>query len=791
MKLFNLIRDLALKSGYCGGQFATSGCECLVDLAFQNTVALSCRNLCILDCLIQRSDSRRKILRVGSVNCLQVINRLLKSSDCLLGSGYSAFESSQQGIGGGNFALKLCLVGGICILKRLLGLSKSGIESGNLCGEIGIALSHSRVKRFNRLVKRSLGRCYYVDVSADHAGVAVRFGCAGARLKNGAASVVTNVVVVESAVEMLAYRSHTTAVTSVVTVYVYVSQCITGRGAALGTGGRRLAGNCAKLMGNVIRVVVIVSRRTDGIRVLGIVTYKLVHTLQEPEVARAVVGAIPRSVQQEILSVKLDDVPHMVDVFCRSEYYVTLYANGIQKAHNAERIALTYRPSVNQRAVSGEAVICRSVVGYVLANVVVNCRNLFDVGLAREVKSIQNRVNCGIYQLLLGGSEVVFRMIRNGVIVSAFLGILGGRRAITLDGKGTITVKQFLGIVEPLGKRVLGNKRIGLEVEGLSCGASLLQGFCKCIHKLISVGQIYLFIRGRNRAEVAHVKHVVCIYRITLVVDRLVGGKGNGSGKIYLIGLFHKGQGRKGAGGIAFGHTVAVCHEGVLSCRLIVVDRNLISGGKASLYHRYQLKGVRVVLDTVLHTPDTGIAVDTNGNVQIIVVLLGLNGQIFLNRAVVGAHRLGNRCCLRQSDFDGLIKFSVTGRYRVKFHTNGKVRGGDTITAHRLVQAVAINDNLIQRTAVIAAVSIVVSVEAGIDMHTRRILIGKCVVRAVVRPGLEIIHDRSVIGVGIGSIGAGKRKLHVVRESANVIDPALERISNRKLLCLTLIDGSY
>ena len=480
----------------------------------------------------------------------------------------------------------------------------------------------------------------------------------------------------------------------------------------------------------------------------------------------------------------------MVDALGLAEDHVTLHACGVKKSHHTKGIALTYRTTVNQRAVCREAVFCRNVVNNVSANVIVNGRKLFQIALVRKVKERQDLGDGGVDQFLLCRGQIIFRTVGNGVIVDTVLGVLGGRRAVALDGKGIVAVKLCLGLAEPAGQGVTRYQTVCLDVEGLGVGASLLQGLLKGADKIVLIVQIYLVVRGRNRAEVAHIKDVFSLYRIALIVDGLIGGEGDGGGKIHLLGLLHKGEGGKGSGSIAFGDAVAVGHEGVLSCRLIVVDRYLVGGRKASLNHGYQLKGVRVVLDTVLHTPDTGVAVDTDGDVQIIVVFLGLNGQIFLNRAVVCTHGLGNRRCLGQSNLDGLVMLSVTGGYRVEFQTHGKVGGGDTVTAHRLVQAVAINDDLIQRTAVIATVSIVVSVVAGIDIHRRRIQMTKRVVRAVVRPGIEIIHDRSVIGIGIGSVGAGKRKVHGVCEITKAFDPALERESNRKLLRLTLVYGS-
>ena len=118
-----------------------------------------------------------------------------------------------------------------------------------------------------------------VDLSANGANEAVFGVRAGAGVQNCAASVVTKVIVVIDTVNMIAEDTCATAVTEVITVYVHVSEGTACSGATLGADGGRRAGSLTKIVGKSRGALVVVSRRTDRIGALRVVTVKLVHTL--------------------------------------------------------------------------------------------------------------------------------------------------------------------------------------------------------------------------------------------------------------------------------------------------------------------------------------------------------------------------------------------------------------------------------------------------------------------------------------------------------------------------------
>ena len=322
-----------------------------------------------------------------------------------------------------NVVLYTCYSIGKCTdkrVKRVVLACKVGRKACDIAA-VGIdgALQSrvSRFKRINRIFKLFFcfvycicRRCLYILSATNDTSIIVITRCARALLKNRSAAIIANVIVIGCAVGMLT-QSHisTIAITNMVTVIIFMSKSLAHSCAAFGTGRGSCAGRICHQMTNIECISVIITRCANRIRTVGCMLFKRIDSFKEPEIARSVIGTIPSCVEQEILPVKLYDIPHMVNTFGNTEYNFGFNGSGIQHAHQKQGIALTYCFSIDQCAVCSKAMLRCFIIGYVVANVSVNRENLFKIGLAGKIQSCYDFV-----QLLF---KSIFLCIR-GVILT-------------------------------------------------------------------------------------------------------------------------------------------------------------------------------------------------------------------------------------------------------------------------------------------------------------------------------------------------------------------------------------
>ena len=300
-----------------------------------------------------------------------------------------------------NVVLYTCYSIGKCTdkrVKRVVLACKVGRKACDIAA-VGIdgALQSrvSRFKRINRIFKLFFcfvycicRRCLYILSATNDTSIIVITRCARALLKNRSAAIIANVIVIGCAVGMLT-QSHisTIAITNMVTVIIFMSKSLAHSCAAFGTGCGSCAGRICHQMTNIECISVIITRCANRIRTVGCMLFKRIDSFKEPEIARSVIGTIPSCVEQEILPVKLYDIPHMVNTFGNTEYNFGFNGSGIQHAHQKQGIALTYCFSIDQCAVCSKAMLRCFIIGYVVANVSVNRENLFKIGLAGKIQS--------------------------------------------------------------------------------------------------------------------------------------------------------------------------------------------------------------------------------------------------------------------------------------------------------------------------------------------------------------------------------------------------------------------
>ena len=202
------------------------------------------------------------------------------------------------------------------------------------------------------------------------------------------------------------------------------------------------------------------------IGLIGSMCLKLITTSEEPEIALSCICAVPSSIEQEIFSVKLYDIPHMIDSGDISKNNVGFNRSLIQHAHKQERIALTYRFFVNQCSVSGKAMLGSIIIGYVFTNVSVDSKNLFNITLTGKIQLVDHFVQLCLKGLLFGIRGIIFNGISQGVIIGIILGILACGCRIALNSKMHIGIKLIGSLMEPSRNILIGNKSLRRIVEG-------------------------------------------------------------------------------------------------------------------------------------------------------------------------------------------------------------------------------------------------------------------------------------------------------------------------------------
>ena len=130
----------------------------------------------------------------------------------------------------------------------------------------------------------------------------------------------------------------------------------------------------------------------------------------------------------------------MIDSIGTSEDHLGFYRYLLQHAHEQECVALAYCLTVYQCAVSGKGIFCGQVVRYVLRNVGVDRKDLFEVALTGEVQLSDDRIELRFEDRLLSTRGVIFDRIGQRVVIGAVLRILIRRCRVTLNAEERIGI---------------------------------------------------------------------------------------------------------------------------------------------------------------------------------------------------------------------------------------------------------------------------------------------------------------------------------------------------------------
>ena len=156
--------------------------------------------------------------------------------------------------------------------------------------------------------------------------------------------------------------------------------------------------------------------------------------------------------------------------------------------------------------------------------------------------------------------------------------------------------------------------------------------------------QISIIIYGRNRCEITPIEISIYDYFLRLIINGLLGFKRQRRLYVNSFYLFLKGQRHKRSRRIAFSYVITISDKRVFS--IILAHLNDIVGRKCAFCNRYKLQSINVKFNCILCTPNTGIAVKTESNVEEILILLGLYVDIAVHRGIISAHFLRyRRCC--------------------------------------------------------------------------------------------------------------------------------------------------
>ena len=306
--------------------------------------------------------------------------------------------------------------------------------------------------------------------------------------------------------------------------------------------------------------------------------------------------------------------------------------------------------------------------------------------------------------------------------------------------------------MEPIGDRLLGHKHLRFVIQRQRFGISFKEMAVKHVYDRLLRRKIRILIGGRDRGEVTHIEYRIDLYRLRLIVDGLIVLDRECRFKIDRLDLLLKGQGHKGACLIAFPDAVPIRKQRIRAVPLTCLDD--VIGGKCSVLERHQLQRIDVKVNRVLDAPDTGVSVEAERDVEVILVLRSLNVDVALNCVVVSIHALGNHCRCGERDVKGLLPgVTACRRGAVKAQRCRCGNRGDTVADHRLVEPCAVDGDGIDTTAEVLRV--VVSVDRGVragDGQRGRTVVGITVVVAVRGPIRKVIHDLTVVGVGIFAV---------------------------------------
>ena len=569
-------------------------------------------------------------------------------------------------------------------------------------------------------------------------------------------------VVVGCAVGMLAKCSRASAVTSMVTIHIQMSQHVSGSGITLGAGCRCIAGCISKVMGNRRCAFVIVPGGADRIGCIGGVSFKGIHTLEEPEIAFSCICAIPGRIKQEVLAIKLCDVPHVVDSLSVTEDYIGFDRSLLQHTHQQECVSLAYCLTFDQCTVGGEPVSRIGIVCHVFANIAVDGQEFFQIALTGKVKLCNHLVKLFFKALLLGIRGIVFNRIGQGVVIHTVLRVLACRCRISFNTEMRIGIELIGRCMEPIGDILLGNKCTCLIVQCQHTGLSVANMLVECVNDLTILCHVYILITGRNGGEIVHIKCIANDNRLCLIIDGLCIGDRQRCGQVNGLCLLLEYQCYERANSIAFSFVVTISKKGVFSVLRVCLDN--IFGGQSTLGGCDQFQCIRIEVDRVLDAPDTGVAVKAECDIKVILIFLGLYIDVTLSTGKVGIHAFRYRCCCGQADVDGLCPgVTACNRSSIKFKLCGECDRCYTVSTHCIIQSISVNMNLIYIIPEILRIS---AIAAGYG-HKRRTGMNKGVVTSVRKPGSILVNSFTVIGIGILTIRTGKAQVYGVCEITN------------------------